>query len=163
PIIIALFYFEQKWGAEAIWIAAALFIVVALTDFLDGWVARKRNQISAFGTFLDPVSDKIFVGALLVVLAGFGRLPGLYVIPAVIIMAREFLVSGSREYFAPHGLTMPISPPAKWKTATHMSSPPFLIIGPYLPGAPLFGQFTFSLPAILAVITARDYLKIGLE
>jgi len=163
PVIIALFFMEGTWGAQAVWLNLALYILCALTDFFDGWWARKYNQVTPLGTFLDPISDKIFVAALLVLLVAFGRLDGLWVILPVVIMAREFLVSGLREFLGPHNVKMPVTKLAKWKTAAQMLALALLV------GAPLHnallpaGHALLALAALLTVITGWAYLKVGLD
>lgn len=160
PVIIGLFFIPQSW---ALWTCFALYVLCAITDFLDGWLARKMNIVSEFGTFLDPVSDKIFVGALLITLVGFGRLPGLWIIPAIIIIAREFLISGLREYLGPKNIKVPVSKLAKWKTAVQMVALGVLIMGPLVPYGLMIGQWTLALAALLTVITGWGYLKTGLN
>ncbi len=163
PFIIALFFLEDKMGVHAMWSALFLYVIAAITDFLDGWVARKYNIISPFGTFMDPISDKIFVATLLIVFVAFGRLDGIWIIPVVAILGREFLVSGLREYLGPHNVKMPVSQLAKWKTAIQMLSLGFLIIGPYIPYGLDIGQSTLIIAAIITVVTGAQYLKVGLE
>src|SRR5690606_39865719 len=102
PFIMACFFLEAHFGPVMVWSCFALYVLAALTDFFDGWAARKFNQISAFGTFLDPISDKIFVATLLILLVSFGRLEGFWLIPVIVIMGREFLISGLREFLGPH-------------------------------------------------------------
>lgn len=161
--ITALFYLEGEWGlAATLWIFA-LYIISAVTDFFDGWVARKFNQITPFGTFLDPISDKIVVGAMLVLLIAFGRIEGLWIIPVLLIFFREFLISGLREYLGPHNVQMPVTELAKWKTTTQMLCIPFLIIGDLIPGSLMAGQSLLTFAAILTLITGWIYLKTGLE
>lgn len=160
PFIIALLY---GGTANAIWLALALYIIAAFTDFFDGYFARKLNQISAFGTFLDPISDKIFVGLLLVALVDVGRLPDLWIIAAFVIIARELLVSGLREFLGPHNVQMPVTRLAKWKTATQMLSLGFLIVGNLVIGSLLAGQLLLALAASLTAITGWSYLQVGLR
>lgn len=162
PFIIGLFFCEEAAGASAMWPALGLYIVAALTDYFDGWVARKFNQTSAFGTFLDPISDKIFVAALLVTFVAFGRLDGVWIVPVVVILSREFLVSGLREYLGPKNIQLPVTTLAKWKTAAQMLSLGFLIIGPYLAYGLLAGQLLLLVAAVITVLTGATYLKAGL-
>lgn len=162
PVLVALFFTEDAWPL-AIWLNLALYIIAALTDFLDGWWARKFNQITPLGTFLDPISDKIFVGAMLVLLVAFGRLDGLWVVLPIIIMSREFLVSGLREFLGPHNVQMPVTKLAKWKTASQMLAIAILIIAPALPYALIAGQSLLAIAAILTIITGWGYLKVGLD
>lgn len=161
--IIALFYMESAMGANAAWICLGLYIIASLTDFFDGYLARKNNQITAFGTFLDPISDKVFVGTLLILLVGFGRLPDFWMITVIIILAREFLVSGMREFLGPHNIKMPVTNLAKWKTTVQMIAVGLLIIGPYLGYTLLIGQLALVVAAILTCVTGWIYLKVGLK
>ena len=163
PVILALLYYERQLGPFAAWSAFGIYVFVALTDFFDGWLARKWNQITPFGTFLDPIADKIFVGVMLVAFAGLDRLNGYWMIPALIIIAREFLVSGLREYLGPYNVKLPVTQLAKWKTTVQMLSIAFLIIGFALPGAMDYGRWLLTFAAVLTVITARGYLKAGLD
>lgn len=163
PFIVWLFFMEAWWGAEAAYACFAFYVIAAITDGLDGYIARKRNQISAFGTFLDPIADKIFVAALLVLLIGFVRLPGPWMVVAIVILAREFLISGLREYLGPKNIQIPVSRLAKWKTATQMIAIGALILGPYVPGALTLGQWLLLIAMILTVATGWSYMKVGLR
>lgn len=160
PVMVWLFFVQASW---AVWINLGLYILAALTDFLDGWIARKYNQISAFGTFLDPIADKIFVAAIMIMLIVSGPLSGYWAIIVIIILTREFLVAGLREYLGPYDVQMPVTKLAKWKTATQMLALGFLIAGPLLPPLLLSGQLLLSLAAVLTIITGWQYLKVGLD
>ena len=103
------------------------------------------------------------LGSLLVALVGFGRLPGLWMILPIVILAREFLVSGLREYLGPKNVQVPVSPLAKWKTAVQMTALGFLIIGPHIPFGLYAGQWILTVAAILTVVTGGEYLKAGLK
>lgn len=163
PFMMVCFFMEAQFGPAASWVCLGLYVVAALTDFFDGWVARKFNQISAFGTFLDPISDKIFVGCLLVLLVGFGRLDGVWMIPVLLILFREFLISGLREFLGPHDVKLPVTNLAKWKTTLQMLSLGFLVIAPALPIALEIGRYSLLAAAILTLITGWEYVKAGLE
>jgi cardiolipin synthase len=163
PVFLLLFSLEESWGAWAAWLGLFVYILCALTDFLDGYLARKWNQISALGTFLDPISDKIFVACLLVMLAGYGRLPDFWMVPALIILAREFLISGLREYLGPQDIKLPVTVLAKWKTAAQMLSLGFLIIGPFIPYGLIIGLWLLNLAALLTVITGLGYARAALK
>ena len=163
PLIIACFFYEDVMGAQIIWVALGLYTLAAITDFLDGYLARKLNQITAFGTFLDPISDKIFVTSLLITLLAFDRLPGLWILVVLVILGREFLVSGLREYLGPHKITLPVTQLAKWKTAVQMIAVGALIIGPYLPYGLEAGQWGLAIAAALTLVTGWGYLKAGLD
>ncbi|NBX65965.1 MAG: CDP-diacylglycerol--glycerol-3-phosphate 3-phosphatidyltransferase [Proteobacteria bacterium] len=164
PPLVGLFYMQEAW---AIWLALALYTLAAITDFFDGYLARTMNQMSAFGRFLDPIADKLFIAATLVMLAGFDRTPGFWLIPSIVIMMREFLIAGLREFLGPHKIVLPVSKLAKWKTTAQMVAIGFLIIGPHgeviLPYTLEIGQWGLLIAAILTVITGWDYMKIGIK
>lgn len=156
PLIAVLFTYEQGWAA---WLAFGLYVIGALTDWLDGWIARRFNQISPLGTLLDPIADKIYVGAMLLLLAGFDRLPGLWIMLAIVILAREFLIAGLREYMAPLGINIPVSKLAKIKTGVQMIATALLIIGPFCP-SPVFdiGLWGLLAATVLTVYTGASYI-----
>lgn len=164
PVLIGLFFVP---GAAAAWAALAVYIFCAVTDFLDGWLARKYQTTSKFGTFLDPISDKIMVACLLLVLVGFDRLPGLWMIPALVIFVREFLISGLREFLGPQNIQVPVSKLAKWKTTVQMFALGFLVIGDYgnviVPHTLLIGQIGLAVAAVITMITGWNYLKVGAQ
>lgn len=164
PVIIWLLFMP---GAMAAWCALGLYAMASITDFLDGYLARAMKVESALGTFLDPISDKIFIATMLIVLVGFDRLEGLWIIPAIVILMREFLVSGLREFLAPQNIKLPVSKLAKWKTMVQMFTLGFLVIGDYgdvlIPNTLLYGQWGLTFAAILTVITGWSYLKAGLK
>lgn len=163
PIIIILLYMPQSW---AVWVSCGLYILAAVTDFLDGYYARKMNLVSDFGRFLDPIADKILVGCLLVVLAAVDRLDGFWIISAVVILVREFLVAGLREYLGPKNITIPVTNMAKWKTTVQMVALGFLIVGDYgdviVPNTLLIGQVGLGIAAVMTAVTGWNYLRIGM-
>lgn len=167
PVFVAVFFLESATGQ---WIACGVFALAAITDFFDGYLARARNQLSAFGTFLDPVADKLLVAAALLMMVGFGQIAGIVIIPAVIILCREILVSGLREYLAGLSVSLPVSNLAKWKTTIQMIAIGFLIIGdgahPAVPEAipvRLIGESGLWLAAAITLVTGYDYLRAGLR
>ena len=113
PIVGALFYLQSSTGH---YIAAALFILACVTDYLDGYYARIYHQVTDLGRFLDPIADKLLICSTLLLLVGFDQIKGLSLIPAIVILCREILVSGLREYLAEAHLSLPVSALAKWKT-----------------------------------------------
>jgi len=157
PVIILLFFLEEHWGGIAVWLALLVYIGAAITDFLDGYIARKFNQITPFGTFLDPISDKVFVSTLLILLIAFDRIDGLWLFLPILIFAREFLISGLREFLGPKDIKVPVTFLAKWKTAIQMLSLGFLIIGPYAPYALEIGLIFLSVATLLTIITGLSY------
>ncbi len=160
PVIIGLFYISAPWAP---WLALALYIIAAVTDFLDGYLARSMNKVSAFGKFLDPISDKIFVACIILVLAAFDRLEGWWLIAGLVIFVREFLISGLREFLGPKDVQVPVTSLAKWKTAIQMTALGFLIVGDagniILPHTLLIGQILISMAAMLTAYTGWHYLK----
>ena len=126
PFLLALIYFDTPFFR---WLALFGFVVAAVTDYLDGYLARHMNEISALGRFLDPIADKLLIASLIVILVATRQIEGLLVIPAIIILCREILVSGLREYLAEIKVSLPVSNLAKWKTAIQMVALGFLIIG----------------------------------
>jgi len=163
PLMVLTFY----WDTSTIrWIACGIFVVAAITDFFDGYLARRFNQVSAVGRFLDPIADKLLVASLLLFLAAFDRMSSLCYIPAAVILCREIMVSGLREYLAELQVGMPVTPLAKWKTATQLVALPILIVGDKgLPGygVTLIGELMLCLAAILTLVTGYTYLMAGIS
>jgi len=126
PVVMVTFFLP---GPEARWAAAGLFALAAVTDWFDGWLARRWNVLSDFGRVLDPIADKLLVAAVLLMLAGFDRLSGLGLVAAVVILVREILVSGLREFMAERGVGMPVTKLAKWKTTAQLVALPLLLVG----------------------------------
>lgn len=163
PLLVGLFYVE---GDGARWVACALFTAAAVTDWFDGHLARSRAQISAFGRFLDPIADKLLVAAVILMLVAFDRIAGLVVLPALIILAREILVSGLREFLAGLQVGVPVSRLAKWKTGLQMVALGILIVGDAGPAQlPLvaIGETGLWIAALLTLVTGYDYLHAGLK
>jgi len=129
PVVIATFYVP---GDYARWFACALFSAAGVTDWLDGHMARRWEQQSEIGRFLDPIADKLLVSAILFMLTAFGRLSAEALLPALVILCREILVSGLREYLAGLRVGMPVSRLAKWKTVIQMVAIGVLIVGAWL-------------------------------
>lgn len=162
PIIILLFFAEGSWGGYATVLCLIVFIAAAVTDYLDGYIARRYDQITPFGTFLDPISDKIFVSTLLILLVAFGRIEGIWIVCVILIFAREFLVSGMREFLGPHDIQMPVTQLAKWKTSVQMLSLGFLIIGNHTDVMLGLGLLLLGVATILTLITGIHYMIVGL-
>ena len=163
PVLVGLFYIR---GDAACWVAAVLFAAACITDYLDGHIARSWSQMSAFGRFLDPIADKLLVAAVILMLVASGRVVGLVVLPALIILCREILVSGLREFLAGLNVGLPVSRLAKWKTLLQMVALGFLIVGDAGPaGFPtrLIGEIGLWVAAMLTLVTGYDYLQTGLR
>ncbi|MDA8229716.1 MAG: CDP-diacylglycerol--glycerol-3-phosphate 3-phosphatidyltransferase [Magnetospirillum sp.] len=163
PLVVATFYVD---GETPRWIACALFVAAAVTDWFDGHLARTRNQVSALGRFLDPIADKLLVGAVLFMLAAFHRVSLLGMLPALVILLREILVSGLREFLAEVRIGMPVTRLAKWKTGLQMVALPVLLVGdagPAVLHVRLAGEVCLWVAALLTLVTGWDYLRAGLE
>ena len=126
PVLVALVAIRLPMADLA---ALLLYIAACVTDYLDGMLARRRKQNSELGRMMDPIADKLLVGALLLVLAGYGLLVQGSLFAAIIIMLREILVSGLREYMASQRATLPSTRLAKWKTGIQMVAIGFLLAG----------------------------------
>ena len=153
-------------------ITFVLYCIVAITDYLDGYLARAWGSISRLGQFLDPIADKIMVAAVLVMLISSRKanpvpeIAGLHLIPALVILLREIIVSGLREYLAGVQVSVPVSALAKWKTTLQLVALGALILGGALPHQPwvhLAGLICLWAAAALTLITGYDYLRVGLK
>ena len=122
----------------------------------------KFRLVSALGTFLDPIADKIFVIVVLLMLVAIGRIAGPACILVIIILTREFIVSGLREYLGPLGIKMPVSRLAKWKTGVQMVATGLLIVAPYVPGGEIIGLILLTIAAILTAFTGWHYMRAAL-
>jgi len=163
PGIVALFFLDSDLGK---YLACGLFSIAAITDFFDGYVARAYGQQSSFGKFLDPVADKLLVSSALLMATGFGQISGLTILPAVVILCREILVSSLREFLARVQIGVPVSTLAKWKTMIQMFAIGFLIVGDSGPDAlptRLIGEWGLWAAAVLTLITGYDYLRASLH
>jgi CDP-diacylglycerol---glycerol-3-phosphate 3-phosphatidyltransferase len=165
PAVVGfLFWPNETWMR---WLALALFILAGVTDFLDGWLARAWSQQSAIGRMLDPIADKVLVAATLLMLVADGTIRSWSLWAAIIILCREIMVSGLREFLAELRVSVPVSTVAKWKTAVQLVAIGFLIAGPagdtVLPGTTRSGIVLLWIAAILTLYTGWDYLKAGLR
>lgn len=161
PVVVATFYLDgHVWH----WVALFFFALAGITDFFDGWLARRTNQISSFGRFLDPIADKLLVAAILFMLVAFHRMSTVTYLPAVVILCREILVSGLREFLAETRVSVPVSQLAKWKTTLQIVAIGFLIVGDagpdWLPTR-LIGEVGLWVAAVLTLMTGYDYLRAG--
>lgn len=165
PVVCLLLFANTPLGS---WLAFAVWVGAAITDFLDGYLARARQQQSDFGRMLDPIADKLMVASVLLVLVGVDRLQGASILPAAIILCREMLVSGLREFLAQVQVSVPVSRLAKWKTAIQMLALGLLVVGnaaPPLGPVPVLdlGVAGLWVAAVLTLITGYDYLRVGLR
>lgn len=178
PVLAALLWWpgwEFGYG-----LAFAVYCLMGITDYFDGYVARSRGMVSKLGVFLDPIADKIMIAAVILVLAAQGVLRGPYVgdmhvIAGLVILIREIAVSGLREFLGGLRVSVPVSQLAKWKTAFQMISLGALILGQALPGwTVMLGELEANVPhtvglitlwaaAALTLVTGWDYLRVGIK
>jgi cardiolipin synthase (CMP-forming) len=168
PLLVLLALIREPWADLA---ACVVFSAAAITDYFDGKIARDRGAVTAFGRMLDPIADKLLVGAALMLLAGTERLSDLALLPAIVIMLREILVSGLREFLAGVRIGLPVTALAKWKTGFQMGALGTLLAGDstgallglsFLPVA-WIGTAMLWVAAVLTLMTGWDYLKSGLR
>ena len=163
PAVILFMFIPMDWAR---WIALFLFILAAVTDFFDGYLARKHDVQSELGALLDPIADKFLVLATLLMLIAVGTLDGIHVIAAIVILGREILVAGLREFLAGSSVKLPVTMLAKWKTTIQMVAIGFLIVGPagssVVPGSLWIGLFGIWAAAIITAITGYQYVEQGL-
>ncbi|PCH98892.1 MAG: CDP-diacylglycerol--glycerol-3-phosphate 3-phosphatidyltransferase [Alphaproteobacteria bacterium] len=164
PVIAALMMTPEAWAA---WTALGIYTVACISDWLDGYLARRMNITSAFGRFLDPIADKLLTAILLLMFAGLGRLEGLWIIPAAFIIFREVFVAGLREFLGPHKIIIHVSTLSKRKTMSQMIAMGFLVVGdfgnPVLPNTVFIGHILISISAVLTIITGWDYMRQGMK
>ncbi len=164
PALVATFYFD---GMTARWIALSIFVVAGITDFLDGYLARIWDQQSSLGRMLDPIADKLIVSSALLMLASDDTIAGWSLIPTIVILMREILVSGLREFLAELQISVPSSRLAKWKTAVQIISICFLLAGDagetILPGTLAIGIAGLWFAAIITLITGYEYFRAGIK
>lgn len=169
PLLVLFVALNAPWANFG---AALLFTLAGITDYLDGRLAREWAQLSDFGRMLDPIADKLLIGATLMCLIGFrSHMPSFGIYPAIIIMLREILVSGLREYLADLRISLPVTKLAKWKTGVQMLALGLLLLGHpgtvfmgigWLPAGGL-GFALLWVAAALTLITGWDYLRAGLR
>lgn len=165
PVVLVFIYWG---GATGNWLAFAVYTYACITDFFDGYLARAWHQQSAFGRFLDPIADKLLVAGVLFMLVGVETISALHILPAAVILSREILVSGLREFLAEARVGLPVSLLAKWKTTIQMLALGFLIVGHVGPDfGPLstweIGIYGLWIAAAITIVTGYDYLRAGLR
>ncbi|MEE2692020.1 MAG: CDP-diacylglycerol--glycerol-3-phosphate 3-phosphatidyltransferase [Pseudomonadota bacterium] len=160
----ALFLADAAWNMKA---ALTVFVLAAVTDFFDGRVARKRGEVTALGAALDPLADKLLIVAALFLLTRNGVIRDFGVVASLIIVLREIFIGGLREALAQAGKTLPVTPLAKWKTATQtvavgllLAASPGGLIGEDLRP---FASGALWLAAILTLWTGSDYAVRGVS
>jgi cardiolipin synthase (CMP-forming) len=167
PAVVAILFWPKDDAMR--WWALAVFAFAGITDYLDGYLARMWKQQSAIGRMLDPIADKVLVAATLLMLVADGTIRGFSIWAAIIILSREILVSGLREFLAELRVSVPVTKVAKWKTTAQIVAVGFLIAGPagdaVLPAgwAVMIGLVLLWISAILTLYTGWDYFRAGLK
>jgi CDP-diacylglycerol--glycerol-3-phosphate 3-phosphatidyltransferase/cardiolipin synthase len=164
PLFVGIFYFEKSWvsAQNQNLVATIIFTAAAITDWLDGWLARKLNQTSAFGAFLDPVADKLMVAAALIILVQLARVDAII---ALVIIGREITISALREWMANIGQarSVAVSVLGKIKTVSQMIAIPLLLyydrIGAFDPQR--VGTYLIYIAAVLTLLSMGWYLKLA--
>jgi cardiolipin synthase (CMP-forming) len=161
PAVVACLYGPSTDSAR--WIALTIYVAACITDWLDGYLARVWHQQSALGRMLDPIADKLLVGATLLALIADKTIDHLALWAAVIILCREILVSGLREFLAELNVKIHVTQLAKWKTTLQMIALGVLIAGPagdrIIPHTWQVGLVLLWIAAALTLMTGYDYLK----
>jgi cardiolipin synthase len=169
PVVVGLLYWQSilNGGLWLRWLALAIFTAAGVTDILDGYFARMWGQQSSLGRMLDPIADKLLVASCLLMLAADETIRGWTLLPAVIILCREILVSGLREFLAELRVSIPVTQLAKWKTFGQLVALGFLIAGEagekVLPQTIEIGIVLLWLSAIVTLYTGWDYMRAGLR
>lgn len=164
PALVGCFFIEGDFGN---WLALGIFVTAAITDILDGYVARAWEQQTSLGRMLDPIADKLLVSAALMMLAAQQTIAGWSLWAAIIILSREILVSGLREFLGEVNVSVPVSNLAKWKTVMQMVAIGFLLAGAtgdkIFPFTTLTGLSLLWVSAILTLYTGWDYFRAGVR
>jgi cardiolipin synthase (CMP-forming) len=169
PAVVGCMYWTGILGGGLWlrWVALAIFITAGVTDFLDGYFARIWGQQSRLGRMLDPIADKLLVSSCLLMLAADDTIKGWSVLAAIVILCREILVSGLREFLAELRVGVPVTQLAKYKTTVQMVAVGFLIAGEagdkVLPVTTETGLTLLWLSAIFTLYTGWDYLRAALR
>ena len=157
PIIVMTFYFEDSKFAHRV--GAIIFVLASITDFFDGYLARKHNLVSSFGQMFDPIADKVLIGCVMLMLVKEGLADE---VPCLLILAREFTVAGLREFLAQVRVSVPVTQLAKLKTVIQMIAITMLILGSTGSGIAhleIIGHICLWIAAILTLVTGFSYLR----
>ena len=169
PVVVGLLFWHGFFAGPLWlrWVALAVFIAAGVTDFLDGYFARIWGQVSSLGRMLDPIADKLLVASCLLMLSADETIRGWTLFAAVIILCREILVSGLREYLAELRVGVPVTRLAKWKTSAQLVAVGFLVAGEagdqVIPMVSQIGVWLLWLSAMLTLYTGYDYMRAGLR
>ena len=168
PLVVGCLYWQTilQGGIWLRWLALVIFIAAGITDFFDGYLARSWDQQSMLGRMLDPIADKLLVSTCLLLLVADGTIGRWSQIAAIIILCREILVSGLREFLAELRVSVPVTRLAKWKTTAQLVAVGVLIVGPagdaLVPHVSWVGLGLLWISAVLTLYTGYDYFRAGL-
>jgi cardiolipin synthase (CMP-forming) len=164
PLVVGLLIYG---GETNRWIALAIFVAAAITDFFDGYLARIWQQQSSLGRMLDPIADKLLIASVLLAVTYTGQIYSFHIWAAVIILCREILVSGLREFLAELRVSVPVTQMAKWKTTIQMVAIAFLIVGPagdkVMEHTSTIGLVFLWIAALATLYTGLDYFRAGVK
>jgi cardiolipin synthase len=169
PIVVGCMYWQSilQGGLWLRWVALAIFVAAGITDILDGYFARSLGQQSSFGRMLDPIADKLLVASCLLMLAADETIRGWSLWAAIVILCREILVSGLREYLAELRVSVPVTRLAKWKTTAQLVAIGFLLAGQagdeIVPVVTVTGLTLLWVSAIVTLYTGYDYFRAGVR
>ncbi|HEY7301740.1 MAG TPA: CDP-diacylglycerol--glycerol-3-phosphate 3-phosphatidyltransferase [Xanthobacteraceae bacterium] len=169
PAVVGCLYWQDvpQHGPWLRWVALIIFISAAVTDFFDGYLARKWGELTSFGRMLDPIADKLLVASCLFMLVFDETIHGVHVWAAIVILCREILVSGLREYLAELRVSVPVTTLAKWKTTLQLVAVGFLLAGDagdaIVPVVTPIGLSLLWLSALLTLYTGWDYFRAGVR
>ena len=169
PVVVGCVYVQSILDGPLWlrWVALAVFIAAAITDFFDGYYARIWDQQSVFGKMLDPIADKLLVASCLLMLAADESIHGWTLWAAIVILCREILVSGLREYLAELRVSVPVTKLAKWKTTVQLVAIGFLLAGDaanlVFPFTTMIGLALLWISAIFTIYTGWDYFRAGIH
>ncbi len=169
PLVAGCMYFQAilQYGLWLRWVALTIFIAAGITDILDGYFARTWDQQSSLGRMLDPIADKLLVSSCLLMLAADETIRGWSLFASIIILCREILVSGLREYLAELRVSVPVTRLAKWKTTCQLVAIGFLLAGEagdnIFPFTTATGLVLLWISAIVTLYTGWDYLRASLR
>ena len=165
PLVVACMFWPEEFWMR--WVAFTVFTLAGITDFFDGYLARAWSQQSTLGRMLDPIADKLLVAATLLMLVADKTVQSWSIWAAIVILSREILVSGLREYLAELRVSVPVSTVAKWKTTLQLIALGFLIVGPagdvILPHTIEIGLVMLWIAALLTLYTGYDYFRAGIH
>jgi len=173
PAVVGCLYWQDvpQHGPWLRWVALLIFISAAITDILDGYLARRWGELTTFGRMLDPIADKLLVASCLFMLVFDGTIVGVHVWAGIVILCREILVSGLREYLAELRVSVPVTRLAKWKTTLQLVAVGFLLAGDagdaivdaIVPVVTWTGLALLWLSALLTLYTGWDYFRAGVR